>query len=239
MIEKNSIEINNVTKSFGSNPILNDCFLSVRASERYVLLGSNGSGKTTLVKLLTTLYSPDQGEVIINGYNSSNHAEQIRTIMGYVGHNSLLYVDLTAFENLRFFSKFYPHIDFDEQFEYLSRILNLSHLINQKVGKLSHGEQKRLSIMKAMMSSPSILIMDEPDAGLDVNSIDNLTEQFFPNVINGNMTVFLTTHNSDFALSVANTIGILQSGKIEFQAHSKDEFPELIDKYKSINESVL
>ena len=112
-------------------------------------------------------------------------------------------------------------------------------MINQKVGKLSHGEQKRLSIMKAMMSKPSVLIMDEPDAGLDASSINNLTEDFFPNIINGNITVFLTTHNSDFALSVASTIGILQSGKIEFQAHSKDEFPELIDKYKSINESGL
>ena len=239
MIEKNSIEINNVTKSFGSNPILNDCFLSVRASERYVLLGSNGSGKTTLVKLLTTLYSPDQGEVIINGYNSSNHAEQIRTIMGYVGHNSLLYADLTAFENLRFFSKFYPYIEFDKQLENLSRILNFSHLINQKVGKLSHGEQKRLSIMKAMMSKPSVLIMDEPDAGLDASSINNLTEDFFPNIINGNITVFLTTHNSDFALSVASTIGILQSGKIEFQSQNENQFPDLIKKYKSINESGL
>tara|TARA_A100001037_G_scaffold203435_1_gene181960 strand:+ start:7816 stop:8535 length:720 start_codon:yes stop_codon:yes gene_type:complete len=239
LIEKNSIEINNVSKSFGSNPILKACSLTIKMSERYVLLGSNGSGKTTLVKLLTTLYSPDEGEVIINGYNSSNDPEKIRETIGYVGHNSLLYGDLTGYQNLKFFSKFYQNTDFDTQFEYLTRILNFSGLINQKVAKLSHGEKKRLSIMKAMMSNPSLLIMDEPDSGLDVGSINNLTDNFFPNAINGNMTVFLTTHNSDFALSVASTIGVLQSGKVKFQVQDEDQFPNLIEKYESINESVL
>ena len=93
--------------------------------------------------------------------------------------------------------------------------------------------------MKAMMTNPSLLIMDEPDSGLDVGSINNLTDNFFPNAINGNMTVFLTTHNSDFALSVASTIGVLQSGKVKFQVQDEDQFPNLIEKYESINESVL
>ncbi|MFL2627580.1 MAG: ATP-binding cassette domain-containing protein [Dehalococcoidia bacterium] len=239
MIEKNSIEINNVSKSFGANPILNDCFLTIKSSERYVLLGSNGSGKTTLAKLLTTLYTPDKGEIIINGYNSDKDSEKIRSLIGYVGHNSLLYGDLSGYDNLRFFCSFYPDIDFKKQFEYLAEILNLSHLTNQKVAKLSHGEKKRLSIMKAMMSNPSVLIMDEPDAGLDANSINNLTENFFPKVINGNITVFLTTHNSDFALSVASTMGILQSGKIESQTQDIQQFSKVIRKYQLINESVL
>ena len=134
-------------------------------------------------------------------------------------------------DNLRFFCSFYPDIDFKKQFEYLAEILNLSHLINQKVAKLSHGEKKRLSIMKAMMSNP--------DAGLDANSINNLTENFFPKVINGNITVFLTTHNSDFALSVASTMGILQSGKIESQTQDIQQFSKVIRKYQLINESVL
>ena len=115
MIEKNSIEINNVSKSFGANPILNDCFLTIKSSERYVLLGSNGSGKTTLAKLLTTLYSPDKGEIIINGYNSDKDSEKIRSLIGYVGHNSLLYGDLSGYDNLRFFCNFYPDIDFKKQ----------------------------------------------------------------------------------------------------------------------------
>ena len=93
--------------------------------------------------------------------------------------------------------------------------------------------------MKAMMSNPSVLIMDEPDAGLDANSINNLTENFFPKVINGNITVFLTTHNSDFALSVASIMGILQSGKIEFQTQDIQQFSKVISKYQLINESVL
>ena len=235
MISKNSIEISNVNKSFGSKKILNDLLMTIKSSERYVLLGSNGSGKTTLAKLLTTLNAPDTGKILLNGNDSIKDAEYIRSFIGYVGHNSLLYGDLNAYDNLRFFSNFYPKFNFKKQFDYLSHLLNLSHLINQKVNKLSHGERKRVSIMKAMITNPSILIMDEPDAGLDSNSLDNLRNSFFPDLVSRNITVFMTTHNTELAISIASVIGILHQGQIRFETRATNQFLETISKYKSMD----
>ena len=215
------IRIESLEKGFGEYPILRDIDLTVEWGELLVVFGANGSGKTTLLKLLSTQYRPDKGEIWIGGIPRSKNTLNIRKIIGVVGHQPMLYEDLTCQENLRFFGQMHQVTCLSQRIDHVLSGIDLEGQRYQKVRTLSHGMQKRLSIGRAILHDPPILLMDEPESGLDQDPLEGMSALVRWRS-NCDRTIVMTTHNVDFGLSWANEVAVLSEGRIVYKAHRKD-----------------
>ena len=229
---KEAISIQGATKSYGAVPVLHNLDLEVGWGERLVLFGVNGSGKTTLVKLLATLARPNSGRIEIAGLDVRRHGAQARRSMGVVTHQTLLYDDLTAYENLRFYGRMFRVADLEQRISRVADLTGIEHRLKARTRTLSHGMQKRLSLARALLHSPPILIMDEPETGLDQEALEVLEGV----VQNTAKAVLMTTHNLDRGLSLASRVAILAKGRIAYQAPREgldaNEFRRVFDSYK-------
>ena len=140
--------------------MLRDINLSVPKGGFLALLGPNGAGKTTLLRIVSTLSRPDAGEVSVAGLNLSTHASAIRQLVGVVSHKPLLYVELTAEENLRFYARLYGLVTAEPRISTVLAQVNLSAHRHDLVGTFSRGMQQRLSIARATLHHPQVLILD-------------------------------------------------------------------------------
>ncbi|SVC98771.1 uncharacterized protein METZ01_LOCUS351625, partial [marine metagenome] len=161
------IKIQGLNKAYGRNKIFQNLDLIINYGEICALIGINGSGKTTLLKILSTLIKPDSGSLSISGFTASKEGEDIRKLIGLVTHNHLLYNQLTGYENLKFVGKLYGVHYIDEKIKELSSLLKLDKVLDKRIGYLSHGLQKRISIARALIHNPSLLLLDEPESNLD------------------------------------------------------------------------
>src|SRR5258708_8856293 len=166
------IAVNGLGKVFGLRPALRDVSFSVARGMSLALLGPNGSGKTTLLRLLSGLSKPSAGTITIGGWNLPGEAAAVRAQLGVVSHLPLLYDDLTAEENLRFFGQLYnlesPNIP-----EVLERV-GLAKRSRELVRTFSRGMQQRLGLAPAILHDPAVLLLDEPYTGLDASGADML-----------------------------------------------------------------
>ena len=227
-----AISIRGAAKSYGAVPVLHNLDLEVGWGERLVLFGVNGSGKTTLVKLLATLARPDSGRIEIAGLDVRRQGVQARRNMGVVTHQPLLYDDLTAYENLRFYGRMFGVADLEQRISRVAGQTGIAHRLQARTRTLSHGMQKRLSMARALLHSPPILIMDEPETGLDQEALEMLEGV----VQHEAKAVLMTTHNLDRGLSLASRVAILAKGRIAYQAPREgldaDEFRRIFDSYR-------
>lgn len=216
-----AIEVRGLTKSFGNNPALRGIDLSIGKGERLSVFGPNGAGKTTLVKILSTLMKPTSGSISLNDMDIRSKRVQVRQQVALVSHQTFLYDDLTVYENLKFYGKMYnvPHLD-----ERIGEVISWAKLdsrMHDRLGTLSHGMQKRTSIARALLHNPSILLLDEPEAGLDPDA-GNMIED----AMNDNgRTVVMTSHNLDRGLELCDRVIILNRGRIEFQSYKSEIDP--------------
>ncbi|RMF00376.1 MAG: heme ABC exporter ATP-binding protein CcmA [Chloroflexi bacterium] len=215
------IQIQKVVKTFGNRAVLRGVDLHINAGDFITLMGANGAGKTTLLHIVSSLSKPTMGDVIINGYKMSQSASQLRRFIGLVSHKTLLYDDLSAYQNLKFYARMYDVPNAAARIEEVLSQVNLWHRRNDPVRTYSRGMQQRLAIARAILHNPPILLLDEPDTGLDQHSAGILGELLSAVGIS-QRTILMTTHNLERGLSLGNRVVILSKGKIAYDALRRD-----------------
>ncbi len=210
-----AIRVQGLDKGYGDWPVLWNLDLTVHWGELVVLFGANGVGKTTLLHILSTQSKPDAGALLVAGFNPRRNPEAIRRRVGVVSHQSFLYGDLTCRENLIYYGRLYRLEDCPQKTDRALSLLNLSDRADSRVRTLSNGMQKRLSIARAMLHQPQILLLDEPEAGLDRESISTL-HGLLKEWTEAGLSVLMTTHDLDLGLSWAHRAAVLSGGRIHF-----------------------
>jgi len=222
----------NIEKSFGSLQVLNGINLNINRGDRYILFGSNGAGKTTLVKILSTILPADSGELILFGKKIKRGSKETKAGIGFMSHEPFLYNELSAWENLDFYSNLYSVEDKKERIGSLLREVGLYHRLHDRVGSFSRGMKQRLSLARAILHSPDIIFLDEPYAGLDIRAQDILND-LIVRLNQEGKTFFFITHDIGKGFDIANRSGILSKGRIvyEVEGAKKKTFSE---KYREI-----
>jgi len=218
--DAHAIKVKNLYKGFGDWPVLCGLDLTVDWGEFLVIFGANGAGKTTLLKVLSTQARPDRGEVWVGGVERTSNPAAIRRMVGVVAHRGLLYEDMTCQENLHFYSRMFGLKDSSQRVEEVLGLVGLEARRDQKVRTLSHGMQKRLSIARAILHEPLILLLDEPEAGLDQEVLEMLG-RFLDGWKAKGRTVVMTTHNLEQGLAWGERVAILSGGKIAFDSQRR------------------
>ncbi len=209
------IKINKLIKTYGHRPVLRGVDLQINEGDFVTLMGANGAGKTTLMHIVATLSKPTAGEVSIGGYRLAEAASELRRFIGLVSHKTLLYDDLTAEQNLRFYARMYDLPQATERIETVLRQVGLWGRQQDTVRTYSRGMQQRLAIARSILHNPPILLLDEPDTGLDQHAADRLGE-LLSAVDISQRTILMTTHNIERGLSLGNRMVILSKGKIVY-----------------------
>lgn len=190
-----AIDVKNLQKKYGDIQAVNDLSFEVAKGSVFAFLGPNGAGKSTTISCLTTLTAPSHGEVIIDGNRLGEDDARIREAIGVVFQNSLLDPTLTVRENLTYRAAFYKLGDRTEQrIADLMELVDLGSFIDRPYGPLSGGEKRRADIARALIHSPAILFLDEPTAGLDPKSREQVWRTIYQLRASTGLTVFLTTH---------------------------------------------
>ena len=220
--ESPAIAIEGLRKAFGLHLVLRGLNLKLGYGEKMAIFGPNGSGKTTLIKLLATLMRPTSGQVLVAGLDLQEEAQEIRRRIGVVTHQPMLYDDLTAYENLMFYGKMYAVHNLEQRIEQVVLLLGIRKRLHERVRTLSHGMQKRVSIARALLHDPGILLLDEPETGLDQEALAMLKDIVYSMTAQGApRTVLLTTHNLDQGLELGARLGILMNGRLVYEGELK------------------
>ncbi len=214
----NMIEVRGLVKSFGPTMALRGVNLTVPDGQFVTLVGPNGAGKTTVLRILATLSRPSAGVVKIGGHELPKGATDIRARIGLVSHQTLLYGDLTAEENLRFYGRMYAVPDLDTRLTQVLEQVGLAHRRRSPVRTFSRGMQQRLAIARAALHRPSLMLLDEPYTGLDQDAAARL-ESVMSTVGTEGRTVVMTTHDLERGLAVADRVVILAKGRVAFEAN--------------------
>ena len=207
------IEITNVTKEYGLTPVLRGVNLQVEAGKFTTLVGANGAGKTTLLRSVATLAKASGGSVKVGGWQLPDYADKVRQHIGLVSHQSLLYGDLSAEQNLTFFAKLYGLQDGAERVQAVLKQVGLQVRQRDAVRTYSRGMVQRLTIARATLHQPDVLLLDEPYTGLDQEAAFLLDELLLREKTAGR-TILLITHNLQRGLHLADEVAILHKGKI-------------------------
>lgn len=177
------------------------------------LFGPNGAGKTTLIKLLATLTSPTSGTLSVYGYDVRKDVNNIRSVIGVISHDPYLYDNLSAFENIKFFGTLYGLDDVDNRARSVIKQVGLERRMNDLVRTFSRGMKQRLTVARAIVHEPKILLLDEPYTGLDQHGAQIFGEML-SDLKSQRRTILMTTHNIEEGLDLSDRIGILAKGKI-------------------------
>ena len=214
------IQISGLTKQYGFNSVLRGINMHINAGEFATIVGANGAGKSTLLRIIATLLKPSSGEIKVGGWPLPEHAHQVRSHIGLVSHQSLLYDDLTAVENLHFFAQLYG---LDNQAERVHQGLKLVGLTSRQrdpVRTFSRGMLQRLTIARATLHEPDILLLDEPYSGLDQAGAQLLDALLRRESENGR-TILMITHDLSHGLNICDRLLILNRGKIAQEIESR------------------
>ena len=207
-----AIETTNLTKKFKDKTVVENLNLQIKQGELFSLLGTNGAGKTTTIKMLTTLLSSTDGQILINGLDIKNDAQKIKNIINMSPQETAIAPNLTVEENLEFMAGVYQIKNKKEKIDSLIKTFKLDEVLKQKAKTLSGGWQRKVSIAISLINDPQILFLDEPTLGLDVIARKELWDVI--NSLKGKITIILTTHYMEEAESLSSRIGIMLKGKL-------------------------
>ena len=228
-----ALELRGVSKTYGSTHALRAVDLDAAWGRVLVLFGHNGAGKSTLLRVAAALVKPSAGSVTTAGFDADRHAQRVRAATGYAGHGSLLYDDLTPEENLRFYARLHgvPHPD--ERAAEVLRDVGAERWARRRVRGLSNGMQKRVAIARALLHRPALLLLDEPDSGLDVQG-RAFVETVVRAVADGGGAVVFSAHDPAQGLALADDFAVLRGGRIaargEAASATSDEIAALLSE---------
>ena len=220
-MSESAIAIQDIWKFFGEYPAVRGVNLNVPTGGIVALLGRNGAGKTTLLRMIAGLLPPSRGRISIDDVSgdSQRHAASI----GMVGHGLWLYDDLTARENLRFFASLYDIEAAEEKINHWLEQVELWTFRDSRVNQFSRGMRQRLTIARALLHKPPILLLDEPWTSLDDRAMDLLSE-LLQRAHTDNHTVLVSSHQLRETLQVATHLAVIDRGKLIFDGPNRDEF---------------
>lgn len=209
------IAIKDLKKSYNSHEALKGISFNIKEGEFYGLLGLNGAGKTTTISIMSSILTPDSGEVLINGNNIYTHPNESKRIIGVVPQEIALYNELTAEENLWFWGGLYdvPKTELKKRIDEVLTLFGLSERRKDKVSTYSGGMKRRINIAAALLHQPRIVFMDEPTVGIDPQS-RNLIFEVIEKLHSNGMTIVYTTHYMEEAERFCDRIGIIDNGQI-------------------------
>ncbi|MGZ9223717.1 MAG: heme ABC exporter ATP-binding protein CcmA [Anaerolineales bacterium] len=226
------IIVKKLVKRFGLKTVLRGVDFEVQPGEFVALLGPNGAGKTTFLRILASLSRPSLGHVNIAGYQLPNQAAQVRARLGVVSHLSLLYGDLTAEENLRFYARMYNIPDPELRVTEVLQMVGLESRRRDLVRTFSRGMQQRLAIGRAVLHDPDVMLFDEPYTGLDQDA-SSMLDEVLKTVAAQGRTVVMTSHDLARAEDLATRFDILSRGVITATAtHAELKKTNLLAFYK-------
>ena len=205
-----SIEVKNISKSYGSQKALDNISFSVKKGEIVGFLGPNGAGKSTLMKILTTYIGADSGSANVNGFDVVTNQKSVQQSVGYLPEHNPLYLDLYVREYLEFNASVYKISE--TKIEEVIVLTGLSSESHKKIGQLSKGFRQRVGLANALLHNPDVLILDEPTTGLDPNQLLEIR-----NVIKNvgkDKTVFLSTHIMQEVEAICDRVIIINKGII-------------------------
>lgn len=208
------IEVRSLVKRFGPKTVLRGLDFHVEAGEFVALLGPNGAGKTTFLRILASLSRQSLGEVKIAGFSLPQHSAAVRRRLGVVSHLPLLYGDLSAEENLRFYGRMYAVPALDERIAQVLELVGLTARRRDLVRTFSRGMQQRLAIGRAVLHDPEVLLLDEPHTGLDQDACIMLDGVLRQVAVRGR-TVVMTSHDLARAQDLAMRFDVLSRGRIQ------------------------
>jgi heme exporter protein A len=228
------IDVRGLVKTFGLKSVLRGLEFHVDRGEFVALVGPNGAGKTTFLRILASLSRPNMGEVRVAGYRLPAQAAAVRVRLGVVSHQPLLYGDLTAEENLFFYSRMYGLTDLEHRVGTVLEMVGLQARRRDLVRQYSRGMQQRLAIGRAILHDPDVLLFDEPHTGLDQEAAAML-DTLLRDVATRGRTVVMTSHNLDRAADLAERIDILSKGVIAASIRRDEIDPlDLPKLYRSV-----
>jgi heme exporter protein A len=207
------IEVRRLVKTFGLKPVLRGLDFRAEPGEFVALLGPNGAGKTTMLRILASLSRPTLGEVRVAGYSLPGQASEVRRLLGVVSHQPLLYGELTAEENLRFYARMYGLSDGASRALQALESVGLAARRRDLVRQFSRGMQQRLAIGRALLHDPQVMLLDEPYTGLDQDA-SAMLDELLRHVAAGGRTVVMTSHDLPRAADLATRIDVLSRGVI-------------------------
>lgn len=224
------LQIDRLRKSYGSREALRGINLELMRGEFLCLFGPNGAGKSTLLKCIATLLRPSSGTVRVQGFDLKEQPEEYRARLGMVSHQSFVYQDLTVLENLEFYAALYGVANPRERALELLDQVNLADRFDMPAANLSRGMQQRLSIARALVNDPELLLLDEPYTGLDEHAATVLRDQLRI-LDNRQRTIIMVTHNLRRGMESATRLGILARGELVYlerkAAVDPDSFEQL------------
>ena len=205
-----SIEVNNLSKSYGAQKALDNISFTVQKGEIVGFLGPNGAGKSTLMKILTTYIAADEGSASVNGFEVNLQTKEVQQSIGYLPEHNPLYLDLYVREYLAFNADVYKVAK--SRIEEVIQLTGLSNESHKKISQLSKGYRQRVGLANSLLHNPDVLILDEPTTGLDPNQLVEIR-----NVIKNvgkDKTVFLSTHIMQEVEAICDRVIIIDKGKI-------------------------
>jgi heme exporter protein A len=218
------IEVRKLVKRFGPKVVLRGLDFRVQPGEFVALLGPNGAGKTTFLRILASLSRPSMGEVTMMGMRLPRQAGAVRQRLGVVSHQPLLYGDLTAEENLRFFGRMYGVADLNHRIAEVLDLVGLTPRRGDLVRTFSRGMQQRLAIGRAVLHDPDIMLFDEPHTGLDQDACTMLDVVLRDLAARGR-TVVMTSHDLARAADLASRYDVISHGIIAASVQRADIDP--------------
>lgn len=223
------IEITNLVKKYGSLTAVNNVSFKMNPGEILGLLGPNGAGKTSIISMMMTLEKPTSGSVLIFGHNVENEPRITKSLTGFVPQELINHGYFNVVEILQFHSGYFGRLKNDEHINYLLNRLGLWEHRLKKVKQLSGGMKRRLLIAKALVHEPSLLLLDEPTAGVDIELRESLWEFVLELKANG-LSILLTTHYLQEAEQLCDRVGILQKGELKLIGPTKTLIKDLTQR---------
>lgn len=217
------IQINNLTKSYGTFKAVDNISLTVPSGKIVGFLGPNGAGKTTTIKMVTGVLSTDSGSVLINGVNMVTDPIAAKKQIGYIPDNNDVFLRLKGIEYVNFIADIY-NVDSEvrkERIKHYSELFEMENNLNDKIMSYSHGMRQKIASIAVLVTDPEVWILDEPMTGLDPNSFAKLKKIMRERADNGK-TVFFSTHVLDVAEKICDEVAIIKGGKLRFYGTLED-----------------
>lgn len=228
----NAIETKHLSKVFGTRKAVDDVSFALPEGSFLSIFGPNGAGKTTLLRVLSTLARPTGGEAFVAGVDIKEQPDEARVHIGLISHQSMLYPDLTAEENLLIYAKLYGVENPQERVDELLSAVGLAHRKLDLVRTFSRGMTQRVSIARALVHDPDVVFLDEPYSGLDPHAVEIFDELI--DAVRGDRTFVMVSHDLAKGFSMCTHALVLARGRVvTFAAKDDLDYNEFAELYRS------